>query len=89
MQVVTKGIEKVILADKESARTLIHALSDYDAKENYGVQHIIGTDNPPMFMVSFDDRDISTVKLEDAEMIAHWMLALDCTEIIIRRIANE
>ena len=42
-----------------------------------------------MFMVSFDDRDISTVKLEDAEMIAHWMLALDCTEIIIRRIANE
>lgn len=88
MYIVNKGLEKVSLADLESAKALLYSLSDYDCQDTFKKQHICGTNKEGAFNVCFDDRKIVVITLEDAERICHWMLTLGCATVTIERLAD-
>ena len=88
MYIVNKGSERVNLSDLESAKALLYSLSDYDCQDTFKKQYVSGTKKEGTVTVSFDDRKITAITLEDAERISHWMLALGCKMVSIERIGE-
>lgn len=88
MYFVSKGVEKVSVTDLESAKALLYSLSDYDCSDSFKKQYVAGIEKAGTFKVLFDEREIITVSLEDAERVQHWMLTLGCQNVTIERIGE-
>ena len=88
MYIVSKGREQVSLVDVESAKALMYSLSDHDCSDVFKKQYITGSNKQAAFKVTFDEREVTTISLDDAERIQHWMLSLGCNVVTIERIGD-
>lgn len=80
MNLVTKGNERVNLATNEDGKSLMLALSEYDA-DSFSRQQFIGKEEIGRYTVSFGDFCIGVMGLEDALMVAKWFHTLGVKKI--------
>ena len=85
--VVTKGGERVSLADKTSAIELINALALLDCTEPFSMTSINGNKQElPIFDTAFLDKHIKVLSMGDAERVIHWMLDFGCAKVSIENV---
>lgn len=88
--VVTKGGERVSLADKKSALDLINALAALDCTEPFAMTSINGNKQDlATFETGFLDKHVNVITLQDAEKVLHWMMAFGCNKVSIEKIVKE
>ena len=84
MNFVTKGFEKVAVANLENAKALMRALSDLNCNESIARQEVIGKEGSFGYMTCFNDTEIATGTMDDAQRIASWVLRLGCSSVTIK-----
>lgn len=80
MNLVTKGLERVNCATNEDGKSLMLALSEYDA-DSFSRQQFVGREEVGRYTTSFGDYCIGTMTLEDALMVAKWFHTLGVKKI--------
>ena len=85
---ISKGQSKVAVESVEDAKALQSALNDADCIEPIIRQNIIGKDLTAGFTLLFGEYEIKAIQQRDAEEIAHWLLSLGVSDILIRRVES-
>jgi len=85
MNIVNKGSQKVNVASRSDAIALMGALNEYGSTEPVKRQEVIGKDSEMKYKVIFDNEAIAVCELEDAEMVTHWLMSLNCKSVTIER----
>ena len=88
MNYVSKSMEKVKVASRSDAISLITALNEHNCTDTVKRQEVVGLQTQAQFEVSFGGETINVCDCEDAERVAHWMLSLECNEVSIKRIVG-
>ena len=87
---ISKGSEKVSLADKESAKALVAVLMDLDCTEPVSKTVINGNRQQlARYEITFDDKSLKALSLADDEKIMHWLLGFGLTKISIERLRDD
>ena len=85
MVYISKGLEKVAVAEVEDAKALQAALNDNNCIDAVVRQDIIGKDLAAGFVVCFDSYEIKAIEQRDAETILHWLITLGVNDVLVRR----
>lgn len=85
MVYISKGVEKVAVAEVEDAKALQAALNDNNCFDAVVRQDIIGKDLAAGFVVCFDSYEIKAIEQRDAETILHWLITLGVNDVLVRR----
>ena len=88
MNYVSKAEQKIKVASRADAIALMTALNEHNCTDTVKRQEVVGRETKSLYEVIFGDNTISVCDLEDAEMVSHWMLSLECEEVIIKRVAE-
>jgi len=87
--VVKKGAERVTVADKESSINLVMALMVLDCTEPINKAVINGNKQAlDVYEVSFLDKHINVIGLDDSERVIHWMLSYGCKKVAIEKLTS-
>ena len=90
IHVIQKGGERVTVADKNSALSLINALAVLDCTEPVTKSIINGNKQElDTYEVKFLDKRVNALTLQDAEKVLHWMLAFGCQKVSIEKLLND
>lgn len=88
--VITKGGERVTVADNQSALALINALMALDCTESISKAIIHGNRQElDVYEVCFLDKHVNALTLQDAEKVAHWALTFGCKKVSVEKISAE
>ena len=87
---VTKGSERVSLADKKSAIELMNALAILDCTETFSMRSLTGNKQDlDVYETGFFGKHINVITLPDAERVLHWMMAFGCTKVSVEKLIND
>lgn len=90
IHVIQKGGERVTVADKNSALSLINALAVLDCTEPVTKAIINGNKQElDIYEVKFLDKRVNALSLSDAERVLHWMLTFGCQKASIEKLAKD
>ncbi len=90
IHVIQKGGERVTVADKNSALSLINALAVLDCTEPVTKSIINGNKQElDAYEVKFLDNRVKVLTLGDAEKVLHWMLAFGCIKVGIEKLISD
>lgn len=88
--VITKGGERVTVADNTSALALTNALMALDCTEPVSKAIIHGNRQElDVYEVCFLDKHIKALTLQDAEKVAHWALTFGCNKVSVEKISAD
>lgn len=88
--VIQKGSERVTVADNPSSLALVNALMALDCTEPISKSVIHGNrQNLDVYEVTFLDKHINVITLQEAERVIHWMLSFGCTKAGIEKLDDE
>ena len=87
--IISKGRERVTLPDKQSATNLVIALTVLGCSESLTTQKITGNrQDLEIFELSFLDKFIKIVSLNDSEKVLHWLMMLGCSKIGLEKVSE-
>ncbi len=87
---ISKGAERVTVADNQSALALTNALMTLDCTEPISKAIINGNRQElDVFEVCFLDKHIKVLTLQDAERVAHWALAFGCIKVSVAKVSHK
>lgn len=86
---VRRGNQQVQLADKKSATELIYTLMVMGCTEQIGQSCINGCrERGVVYEVSYADRNVQAIGLNDAILITRWMLEFGCSKATIEKVGE-
>lgn len=86
MYFVNKGGKRVSVKDKDSATTIVYALTIMGCTEPLSTQNLIGNkEDIDIYLVDFCGKTVKAFGVEDAKTIMAWMLSLGCTKVTIEK----
>ena len=87
--VVKMGSQRVTLPDSKSATDLMFALNVLNCFEPVSKQIINGNrQDLELYEVTFLDKAVKLVGLNDAELVSHWMLFYGCKKVGIEKLES-
>ena len=86
---VRRGEKQVQLADKKSATELIYTLMVMGCTEQVNQSFITGCKEfGTVYAVSYADRSVNAIGLNDAVTILRWMLEFGCSKAVIEKVGE-